>query len=160
MYNSNDFELIDKKGRRHLIKKISSILNLICDNNSINKLDSPFFTDMDIRISIFDYLIRIEKYFECSKSIIIGMLIYIDRLDYCANIYINKYSVHRIIIAAYLIAAKFIEDDTFDNDYYAKVAGIPVDELNLLEREILQKINYNLYIDVDLFENYVKNIIK
>ena len=141
---SNDFAQNSEKVRRKCIKKIAAILSTISDNNRCEVSDfsdSPFFKNVTYNISLFDYLIRLEKYYDCSDSIIIVMLIYIDRLDVSAKIFINKYSAHRIVIAAYNLANKYMEDEHYSNEYYAKVAGIPVDELNMLEIEILKKLN-------------------
>ena len=164
MTHSNWIGLIDKtykKRRSKCIKKIAAILNTLCTENDTNELllDSPFFKNETINISLFDYLIRLEKYFNCSNTIIIAMLIYIDRIYDTYNIYINKYSAHRIVVAAYSIANKYIEDDQYSNKYYAKIAGITLCEFNLLEEEILKKLNYELHIDESLYENYAKNFM-
>lgn len=151
----------NKKNHLKRIKKITAILNKLCDENDSNSslVDSPFFKYDRINISLFDYLIRIEKYFNCSNTIIIVMLIYIDRIYDTYSIYINKYSAHRIVISAYSIANKYMEDDQYSNTYYAEIAGITLDEFNLLEREMLEKLNYDLQIDEALYENYAKNFM-
>jgi hypothetical protein len=159
---SNDFAQNSEKVRRKCIKKIATILSTLCDNNRdeiCDLSDSPFFKNVTYNISLFDYLIRLEKYYDCSDSIIIAMLIYIDRLDFRAKIYINKNSAHRIVIAAYNLANKYMEDEHFSNEYYAKVAGLSLDELNMLEREMLKHLNYELHIDAALYESYAINFM-
>ena len=50
------------------------------------------------------------------------------------------------------------EDLIFTNDYYAKVAGIPLKKLNKLEHEFLNMNKFTLYVDKGLFEKYEKTL--
>ncbi len=45
-----------------------------------------------------------------------------------------------------MIAIKYNDDDYYKNEFYAKVGGITIKEINGLESEFLQLINYKLYI--------------
>jgi hypothetical protein len=154
--NFTDESFINNK----LIKKISDVLLLICENNTDNNYAGPFSKDTMPVINIYDFIKRIIKYFECSDSFLIISLIYIDR--YCAyskkNIY--KQSIHRLIFISCVLAVKYNEDDNFSNKFYSTIAGISVKELNSLEHEMLITINYNLNIEPVLYNEYLKNFIK
>ena len=41
-----------------------------------------------------------------------------------------------------MMGAKFNDDEFFKNVYYAKVAGIPPDEMNLLETAALEALHF------------------
>ncbi len=58
-----------------------------------------------------------------------------------------------------MIAAKFHDDRFFQNQYYAKVAGISKEEFNKLEEVFLEKMDYRLLINPGLFLTYRKRII-
>jgi hypothetical protein len=75
-------------------------------------------------ISILDYCARIHKYASCSPECFVLALVYIDRLIQRNNILLNSLNVHRIIITAVMMAAKFFDDHYFNNAYYAKVRQI------------------------------------
>ena len=62
--------------------------------------------------------------------------------------------MHRVIITAILLAAKFFDDAYYNNAYYAKVGGVLVSELNSLEVEFLFRINFSLRVAPDVFEKY------
>ncbi len=51
-----------------------------------------------------------------------------------------------------MMAAKFLKDDYFDNEYYAKVAGVTLREINELEIDFLLTIEFKLYIPELLYE--------
>jgi hypothetical protein len=63
-------------------------------------------------------------------------------------------NVHRVVITAILLAAKFFDDAYYNNAYYAKVGGVLVSELNSLEVEFLFRINFSLRVAPDVFEKY------
>lgn len=105
-------------------------------------------------IDIDDYLHRIQYYGEMEDNTLIIALILIDRLSNIASIVLSQFNIHRILFAAILIAVKYNEDKIFNNGYYAEIAGVPLEELNVMESDFLGLIGFNLYIDKELFENY------
>lgn len=149
-----------------LIKKISNTLNSIMEDNK----NSPNFKEIlknskksvfcknckAPKISLFDYLVRIQSYSFLEKNSLITSLIYIDKLCEIGNIYLTQYNIHRIVFAAILVAIKYNEDCTYSNDYYAKVAGINAKELYVLESEFLKLIDFKLFVDEKIFNNYAK----
>jgi len=74
-------------------------------------------------ISILDYCTRIHRYASCSPECFVLALVYIDRLIQRNNLLLTSLNVHRIIITAVMLAAKFFDDQYFNNAYYAKVRG-------------------------------------
>jgi hypothetical protein len=97
---------------------------------------------------------RIYKYASCSNECFILALIYIDRLIQRNNFLLTELNVHRVVITAILLAAKFFDDAYYNNAYYAKVGGVLVSELNSLEVEFLFRINFSLRVAPDVFEKY------
>lgn len=53
-----------------------------------------------------------------------------------------------------LVAIKYNEDDYFSNEFYAKVGGIKMIEMNKLEYEFLLLIEFNLFVNEDVFNKY------
>lgn len=53
-----------------------------------------------------------------------------------------------------LLAIKYNEDDYYSNEYYAKVGGVSLTEINLLEYESLKLIKHRLFVDADFFIKY------
>jgi hypothetical protein len=86
------------------------------------------------------------------------MLIYIDRLCEINNFIINSFNVYKIIFSSLVIAIKYNEEEYFGNKYLAKVGGLSLNEMNLLELIYLNLIDFNLYVSDEVFQTYYKNI--
>lgn len=105
-------------------------------------------------ISVKSYLERIAKYANCSGECFVLALVYIDRLIQRNNFVINSLNVHRILITSVMLAAKFFDDHYYNNTYYAKIGGVPRNEMNLLELEFLFLVNFSLYLDPNEYQKY------
>ena len=53
-----------------------------------------------------------------------------------------------------MVAYKYYDDSFYDNRFYSKVGGVNITVLNELEIYFLEKINYELYVENDLFEEF------
>uniref|UniRef100_A0A0W0FER3 Putative cyclin-domain-containing protein n=1 Tax=Moniliophthora roreri TaxID=221103 RepID=A0A0W0FER3_MONRR len=96
-------------------------------------------------ISVLDYLKRIVRYCKVEKSCLLITLYYIDLI--CSRIplfTLSSLTCHRFIIAAITVSSKGLCDVFCPNSLYAKVGGISLPELNVLEREFLQMIDWRL----------------
>ena len=154
---SNEIKNID------LIKSISQILETILNNNKrlenykeiIKKQRKiPFSSRVIPKISLEDYLIRIQSYADMEKNSLITGLIYIDRLCQEANITLTDYNIHRILFISILLSIKFNEDKYFENRYYADIAGVTLKELNYLEYKYVKKIHFQFYVNDKVLKNY------
>ncbi len=58
-----------------------------------------------------------------------------------------------------LISIKYNEDDYYSNEFYAKVGGIRMTEMNKLEYEFLSLIDFNLFVNEDVFNKYNSYLI-
>ncbi|KAI8337713.1 cyclin-domain-containing protein [Chlamydoabsidia padenii] len=111
-------------------------------------------------ISIQAYLTRILKYCPCANECFLAVLVYFDRMTKAdppartLPLRVNSYNVHRLIIAGIMIASKLFSDVFFTNTRYAKVGGLPVSELNVLEVEFLALNEYNMFVTIDEFQYY------
>jgi hypothetical protein len=115
--------------------------------------ESPFFSYF-----LFTYF-RIHKYSSCSNECFILALIYIDRLIQRNNFLLTELNVHRVVITAILLAAKFFDDAYYNNAYYSKVGGVLVSEMNGLEVDFLFRINFSLHVTPDVFDKYRAELV-
>ena len=135
---------------------ISKVLEKIINNNKINKrykLRRDIFTGKSLpKITLIDYINRIITYSDSEINTLICSLIYIDRINKIKAI--NEFNIHRIFFTAVLISIKYNEDIIFNNDYYSKVAGVKLNEINKMELEFISLLDFNLYIDPEEFGTY------
>ena len=106
-------------------------------------------------ISILDYLLRVHKYAKCSTECFVLALIYIDRLIQRNAFILSGLNVHRVIIISIMVAAKFFDDHYYNNAYYAKVGGVPCDELNRLEVDFLFRVDFTLHVKPEVRFNRI-----
>ena len=146
-----------------LLKSISSTLSTILEENNkksnlneINLKQSKmcFSAKFIPSISIYEYLKRIQNYSLIEKNTLILSLIYIDRLCKLGKVTLTYYNIHRIIFAAILIAIKYNEDNFFDNKFYSEIAGIKLNELNLLEYTFIKLCDFKMFVSKDIFDKY------
>jgi len=120
-------------------------------------IDTLFDTKTIPGISVTDYLMRLQEYFQCSDSCFVFALLYIDRvLTKHKKIHVTLYNIHRLYLAALVISVKFYEDEYFPNEYYAEIGGITRPEINKLEAEFLKLLNYKLIISSEFYDKYIK----
>jgi hypothetical protein len=105
-------------------------------------------------ISIQQYLERINKYAGCSPECFVLALVYIDLLISRNGLTLTSFNIHRVIITAVMLAAKFFDDHYYNNAYYARVGGLPCSEINALELEMLFSCGFSLHISSEEFEKY------
>ena len=66
----------------------------------------------------------------------------------------TELNVHKVVITAVLLAAKFFDDAYYNNAYYAKVGGVLTSEINGLEVDFLFRIHFSLRVTSDEFDKY------
>ena len=53
------------------------------------------------------------------------------------NIKISYYNIHKLILASFVVASKYNEDNYFSLGFYAKLGGISIEEMFILEYEFI-----------------------
>lgn len=145
------------------IKTISLILERLIRNNSskndcLNNLTEVFNNEEVPEISLYNYLMRIKKYTKCEENTLILSLIYLDKI--CLkkiNLSINN--IYKFLFTSILLAIKFNEDRIYKNNYYAYILGISPIELNLMEKNFLELLEYQLFVKDNVFNTYKKALL-
>ncbi|KAF9059791.1 cyclin-domain-containing protein, partial [Rhodocollybia butyracea] len=114
-------------------------------------------------ISVLDYLKRIVKFtkVEIQKACLLITLHYIDQI--CARVplfTLSSLTCHRFIITAITVSSKGLCDVFCNNTLYAKVGGISVGELNVLEREFLRMIEWTITCTREMLQEYYTNLVR
>lgn len=106
-------------------------------------------------VSIGCYLERLRKYFACSEECYVLALVYMERAGNThpamAACVLN---IHRLLLIAVMIAAKFHDDVSWGSSHYAAVGGVNVKELNALEHAFLQALDWKLTVNAEEYEFY------
>ncbi|XP_010035608.2 cyclin-U1-1 [Eucalyptus grandis] len=106
-------------------------------------------------ISIPKYLERIYKYTGCSPSCFVVGYVYIDRLLHKhPDSLVGSLNVHRLLVTSVMVASKMLDDEHYNNAFYAKVGGVSNAELNRLEMELLFLLDFGVVVSSRVFETY------
>lgn len=62
--------------------------------------------------------------------------------------------VWRMLTIGLLLGSKFLDDNTFQNRSWSEVSGIPVAELNTLEQDWLESIQWSLFVNLEQSKDY------
>ena len=145
------------------IKLIGELLTDICNDKKQNKKDKLvlikyFFSKKVPNISISDYIQRLSRYIGDSKETIILTLIYIDRICELHKINLNCNNIHKLILASFATANKYLEDIHYSMHFFSKVGGVSKKEMINLEYEFLKLIDFNLFVNEELYMKYKNNL--
>lgn len=149
---------------RDLVVLIASMLmELIRYNDAIPLRDGQltrFHSRAPPGISVLDYLQRLTTHATLSPPILLSVVYYIDRL--CA-IYpaftISSLTVHRFLITSATVASKGLSDSFWTNKTYARVGGVSMKELALLELEFLMRMDWRIVPKPEVLVDYYKSLI-
>lgn len=142
-----------------LISKLSNIIEYIklINDQDNNSSIITFRGNTKPEISIEDYYKRLYYYLDCSLSVFITAMGYIDKYILNTNDTINSYTCHRLILISIILAIKYLEDKYYSNNFYAKVGGIDIKELNKLELTMFCNLEYNLDVEYGDYFNKIKD---
>ncbi|KAL8906133.1 MAG: hypothetical protein Q9207_002222 [Kuettlingeria erythrocarpa] len=150
---------------KDLVVLISNMLmELVRFNDDIPLKDgrlTRFHSRAPPGISIKDYLQRLTTHATLSPPILLSMVYYIDRL--CAlypAFTISSLTVHRFLITSATVASKGLSDSFWTNSLYARVGGVSLKELALLELEFLWRVEWRIVPKPEVLVDYYRSLIE
>jgi hypothetical protein len=146
-------EIVEEHLQKYIIYLNKKIKNDYCDLYFENYFS---IQDVDDIITLEEYINRLVESCNISNSMMIGAIIYLERLNIC----VNKYNIHKLLLISLLLSSKFLEDIIFNNKYWARCGGVCLKTINRLEKIFLIKIKNNLYIHTNEFYNKFVEILQ
>lgn len=73
---------------------------------------------------------------------------------------INTLTVHRYLITAATVAAKGLSDAFWNNATYARVGGVRLQELKLLELEFLHRVDWRIVPNPEVLVAYYNGLVE
>ncbi|OAA67846.1 cyclin-dependent protein kinase regulator pho80 [Niveomyces insectorum RCEF 264] len=148
-----------------MVVLIANMLGELIETNDALALKSGHLTRFHSRtapgISVLDYLHRLAKHATLIPPLLLSMVYYIDRL--CAmypDFTINTLTVHRFLITAATVAAKGLSDSFWNNSTYARVGGVRVAELKMLELEFLYRLEWKIVPNPEVLAAYYRPLVE
>lgn len=128
-------------------------------NNDEERAAYGFHSSTMPPISLSKYLNRLVDYLLCSRACFIMAVKYLERFVGKTKLVLTKYNVFRLLVVAVVLAAKVHDDKFYTNFYYARVAGIGMDELNKLEVVFCKVLGFELFVRMDEFWDMERALI-
>lgn len=89
------------------------------------------------------------------RVVLVTALIYVDRVLIRNPLFsVTEVNVHRLLLSCVVSAIKALEDEFYTNGHYAKVGGLPLEELNKLEITLLYMLQFELFVTPHQYEQY------
>ncbi|KDE06868.1 hypothetical protein MVLG_02903 [Microbotryum lychnidis-dioicae p1A1 Lamole] len=147
-----------------LISLIASMLDRLIQHNDRIPLTPSSLTRFHSRappsINVKDYLVRIARYTNVEPCCLLILLPYVDKV--CARMTtftISSLTVHRFIIAGVSVGSKALSDSFCTNGRYARVGGVGIAEMNLLEKELCEAIDWRLTTTGTVLAHYYTSLV-
>ncbi|GBE81411.1 cyclin-domain-containing protein [Sparassis crispa] len=148
-----------------LVQLIADMMSRLMAHNDQISLSPESLTRFHSRtppgITVLEYLRRIVKFTKVERACLLITLHYIDQI--CARtplFTLSSLTCHRFVITSIAISSKALCDTFCTNNVYAKVGGIPVPELNMLEREFLRMVDWHLTCTREILQDYYVNLVR
>lgn len=157
----SSFSRTEKK----IIEKICKYLILLIKENRklkdyneiIKSQESLIFNSKHyLCISLKDFLIFLEEFYELEDYTIIGGIIFLERFCNDASIILTEYNVYILIFISFLLSIKTLEDFCYENSYYSRIIGMNIKHFNKLEYKFITTIDYKLHINKSEYQRYKK----
>lgn len=115
--------------------------------------------DLDMSHPFLSLVHKLLRHNYISTNIILLGLKFIDRvLSNCRGIRVTKGAETRVFIIAVMLAQKITSDSPFSNKTWEKISKIPLEELNLLEKEFLGQIEYSLHLSEMEYNDWIRYV--
>lgn len=89
------------------------------------------------------------------------MVYYIDRLCLLYPAFtVTTLTVHRFLITAATVASKGLSDSFWNNATYARVGGIKIAELGLLELDFLYRVDWKIVPNPEALVEYYEGLVE
>mmetsp|Transcript_24932 Transcript_24932/g.49876 ORF Transcript_24932/g.49876 Transcript_24932/m.49876 type:complete len:205 (+) Transcript_24932:39-653(+) len=153
----------DADAQDSLVDIVVEVLERECQINDGDLAQRTTRTSFDAErvpgLSLREFVERIKCFSgasSCSFVLAASYLNTLQRLD--ATYRPTILNVHRLMLAAVLVASKFVDDKFSTNKYWAKVGGVSLAELNRLELEFLLLVKFNLHTKREDYDHFVEEL--
>ena len=149
-------------GSKPPIDNVITLLEYICNTvpDTFTPIDDVFTAVSADVITIEKYVHRVHTYgpidHPSEDVYLVVSLIYMDRYIKATGSTLYTLNVHRLWLVSYMLAIKFLADLHYNNKWFAKVGGISLSELNVLEKVFLTRIQFHMH--VDMYVDYARQL--
>eukprot|EP01065_Artemidia_motanka_P018905 TRINITY_DN2230_c0_g2_i8.p1 TRINITY_DN2230_c0_g2~~TRINITY_DN2230_c0_g2_i8.p1 ORF type:complete len:233 (+),score=75.55 TRINITY_DN2230_c0_g2_i8:109-807(+) len=143
-----------------VVDRVANAVAAVAQSADVHPHRSMTFFDADAEfpphIPIHDYLQRWMRYAECGEELVVVALVYMNR----SRIPVSALNMHRLLLAALMLAAKWRQDYFLSNEYYAALGGVTLREMNRLEAALLCSLDWNIHVSEEEYRATLSELAK
>ncbi|GBG29984.1 Cyclin-U2-1 [Hondaea fermentalgiana] len=159
---------LNREGLR-IVRNVAAELEHRVNMEDRDNEGDAFSSDKIPPISIEGYLCRLARYVNIWRSHAGGRdsagvrsavmtVLYLNHLEMTnPEFAINHSNVHRLLMAGMLVATKWTEDGVISTEWWARVAGVSMAEVNKLESAFCNIMHFELFIDDQEYANALED---
>lgn len=157
---------INDEGLRILSSVATELEHRLAEESRVNE-DDPFSMGAAPHVAIVDYLSRLTRYVNVWRGHAGGKesagvrsavmaVIYLERLESRHGFTVNSQNVHRLLMTSVLVATKFLEDRPLSTEFWSRVAGVSLKEVNTLESKFCALLDFELFVDEAEYDEHLQ----
>ncbi|KAG0288623.1 hypothetical protein BGZ98_004193 [Dissophora globulifera] len=105
------------------------------------------------------FCLKVLSATQLSSSVILLSLKYIQKLlKNNPSIHGQQGSEFRLFTVSLMLANKFLDDNTFTNKTWSEVTGISVKEINVMEMEFLNQVQFSLFVSENEYLDWLHSL--
>jgi len=134
---------------------IAHIIGLLDINQPMaHGMFSNVFATREIpAVSPSEYALFLFESFQCSSSTALYTFIYLERAARAHHdVQMTPYTVHRLLLSAFVVACKYVEDRRFSMQAFSHVGGVTLKDLLILELSFMKLTCYQFYVSQETFD--------
>ncbi|TKW06733.1 hypothetical protein SEVIR_7G259800v4 [Setaria viridis] len=113
------------------------------------------------RIGVAEYLERVHRYAGLDPECYVVAYAYVDMAAHRRPAAaVASRNVHRLLLACLLVASKVLDDFHHSNAFFARVGGVSNAEMNKLELELLDVLDFAVAVDHRAYGRYREHLEK
>lgn len=121
-------------------------------NTALEGQTSPFDVP-GVTVPIDVFVDRLLNYGDVSYCVLLTALIYLDRFMACTHhMVVNAANIHQLFGVAFMLASKWHEDEFYATSFFARLIGVGIEDLNILERKFLSTVSFHLFVSPEHFK--------
>jgi hypothetical protein len=142
-----------------LLSLVATVLQSTADAND------PVCSDKEVKewgeifqsrnpIPLHEFVERVGQYSECPPEVYIASLIYLVRLKETSPVRLVNANVHKLFLIAVVVANKIYDDIPLDNQSFARIGGVPISNLAIMEVQFLEMMRFDLLVRRQTYQEY------
>ncbi|XP_062183550.1 cyclin-P1-1 [Phragmites australis] len=113
------------------------------------------------RIGVAEYLERVHRYAALEPECYVVAYAYVDMAAHRRPAAaVASRNVHRLLLACLLVASKVLDDFHHSNAFFARVGGVSNAEMNKLELELLDVLDFEVAVGHRAYDRYREHLEK